>query len=115
MDRKEWEEHLAAAQRDGKNVRQYAAEHGLSAYAMYSARRKVRQRESAAATKVAAKAPAARISREHPFAAVRLAPSAAPLRAQLPNGVMLELAIGAADSATLVAAIGVLAKLPCSA
>jgi hypothetical protein len=38
----------------------------------------------------------------------------APLRAQLPNGVMLELAIGAGDSATLMAAINVLAKLPCS-
>ncbi len=51
---------------------------------------------------------------KNPFAAVRLATMPARLRAQLPNGVMLEPAIGAGDSATLAAAINVLAKLPCS-
>jgi len=112
MEMKQWAEHLAAAQREGKNVRQYAAEHGLSAYAMYSARRKQRRREPVGSPKVVA--PAVRGARDNPFASVRLTPPA-PLRAQLPNGVMLELAIGAGDSATLVAAINVLAKLPCSA
>jgi len=110
MEMKEWAEHLAAAQREGKPVRRYATEHGLSADAMYSARRKLRGREATAATK----APVLGKRGANPFAAVRLAALPAPLRAQLPNGVMLELAIGAGDSATLVAAINVLAKLPCS-
>jgi hypothetical protein len=114
MEMKEWAEHLAAAQREGKPVRRYAAEHGLSADAMYSARRKLRVREVAAA-KVPTRAPVPGKRAANPFAAARLAAMPAPLRAQLPNGVMLELAIGAGDSATLVAAINVLAKLPCSA
>ena len=112
MDRKGWEEHLAAAEREGKNVRRYAAEHGLSAYAMYSARRKLRKRD-ATSTKSATTARAVRAERGNPFATVRLAP-AAPLRAQLPNGVMVELPIGAGDLATLEATINVLARLPCS-
>ncbi|SPE34820.1 conserved hypothetical protein [Burkholderiales bacterium] len=111
MVMKQWEGHLEAAGREGKSVRQYAAEHGLSADAMYSARRKLRMREAMAATK----APVVRAAPKNPFAAVKLAPLGAPLRAQLPNGVMLELAIGAGDSAMLVTAIDVLAKLPCSA
>jgi hypothetical protein len=115
MEMNEWAEHLAAAQRDGKPVRRYAAEHGLSADAMYSARRKLRGRESAPATAVPTRAPVLGKQSQNPFAGVRITRSPAPLRAQLPNGVMLELAIGAGDSATLVAAINVLAKLPCSA
>ena len=115
MEMKEWEEHLVAAQGQGKTVRRYAAEHGLSADAMYSARRKLRGRDGVAAGKVRARAPVLGNRRENPFVAARLGPSTAPLRAQLPNGVMLELAIGASDSATLMAAINVLAKLPCSA
>ena len=115
MEMKDWAEHLLAAQREGKPVRRYAAEHGLSADAMYLARRKLRARESAVAAKVPARVPVAGKGGENPFAAVRLAAMPAPLRAQLPNGGMLELAIGAGGSATLVAAINVLAKLPCSA
>ena len=113
MEMKDWAEHLLAAQREGKPVRRYAAEHGLSADAMYSARRKLRGHEVAAA-KAPNGIPVPGKRGENPFAAVRLSAMPAPLRAQLPNGVMLELAIGAGDSATLMAAINVLAKLPCS-
>lgn len=114
MEMNEWAEHVAAAQREGKPVRRYAAERGLSADAMYSARRKLRVRDVATA-KVPTRVPAPGKRGGNSFTAVRLAAMPAPLRAQLPNGVMLELAISAGDSATLVAAINVLAKLPCSA
>jgi hypothetical protein len=115
MERRNWDEHLAAAQREGKNVRQYATEHGLSVHAMYSARRKLRGRDGVAAGKVPTPVPGLGNRGENPFVGVRLGPSPAPLRAQLANGVMLELAIGASDSAALTAAINVLARLPCSA
>jgi len=111
FDSKKWEGHVEAARREGKSVREYASERGLSAWSMYWARRQLIERQGRASKPAAPSVPAARSA----FATVRLAPASAPLRAQLPNGVMLELAIGAGDSATLVAAINVLAKLPCSA
>jgi len=111
FDSKKWEGHVEAARREGKAIRRYAAEHGLSAWSMYSARQQLIKRQAGAASKPAV--PSVPVA-NNAFATVRLAPLAAPLRVQLPNGVKLELAIGAADSATLVAAINVLAKLPCS-
>jgi transposase-like protein len=111
FDSKKWEGHVEAARREGKAIRRYAAEHGLSAWSMYSARQQLIKRQAAPASKPSA--PSVPVA-DNGFATVRLAPLPAPLRAQLPNGVMLELAIGAGDSATLVAAISMLAKLPCS-
>jgi hypothetical protein len=111
FDSKKWEGHVEAARREGKAIRRYAAEHGLSAWSMYCARQRLIKRQAGTGRKpTAPSVPGA----NNAFAAVRLAALPAPLRAQLPNGVMLELAIGAGDSATLVAAINVLAKLPCS-
>ena len=108
-----WGPHLLAAKREGKSLTQYALGHGLSRYTLYAAKQMLRstggksdvERRPRAANK-AAPQPA--------FAAVKLlAPeirsggSAAQLRAQLPNGVKLELM--SPDAALLAAAIQALA------
>jgi len=111
-----WGPHLRAAKREGKSLTQYARSRGLSRYTLYAARQMLRSmggkpgverrpRALRAANK-AAPLPA--------FAAVKLlAPgtpsggSAAQLRAQLPNGVKLELM--SADAPLLAAAIQALA------
>lgn len=109
-----WGPHLLAAKREGKSLTQYAHSHGLSRHTLYAARQMLRgvgskpgagRRRQRAAIKAAAQ-PA--------FAAVKLlAPdkrsgrSAARLRAQLPNGVKMELM--SADASLLAAAIEALA------
>lgn len=109
-----WGPHLLAAKREGKSLTQYARSRGLSRYTLYAARQMLRsagvkpgvERRLRAANKTAAP--------QSVFAAVKLlAPStpsswpAPQLRAQLPNGVGLELMC--ADAALLAAAIEALA------
>lgn len=106
--RAKWEQHVAAAQAEGKPLAQYAREHGIGAWGLYKAQRRMRKRGGVALRPdMAASDPAA-----GRFAKVRIAPLAPmPLRAQLPNGVRIELA--ADDS--LVDVLRILAQLPCSA
>jgi predicted nucleic acid-binding protein len=111
-----WSPHLAAAKREGKSLTQYARSRGLSRHTLYAARQMLRRARSEPSVgrrpRVlrAANKPVA----ESAFAAVKLSalctPSggAAPrLRAQLPNGVRLELMW--ADAALLATAIEALA------
>ena len=108
-----WGPHLLAAKREGKSLTEYARSRGLSRYTLYAARQMLRR--------VGGKPGVARRPRagnkavpQSVFAAVKLlAPdtpsggSAAQLRAQLPNGVRLELM--SADAPLLAAAIEALA------
>ena len=99
-----WGPHLRAAKRQGKSVKQYAAEHGLSAYTLYAAREMLKARARAERSEVRAG------SGLSAFAEVKLplvqevsghlpiASMAPRLRARLPNGVALELRCEAADA-----------------
>jgi transposase-like protein len=99
----EWEGHVSAARRQGKSLRAYAQEHGLSAWTLYEASRRLRGTVKSAGGGFAK-------------VAIMPAPSfAAALRVQLANGVKLEVPIEAGDPVALAAALGVLAQLPCSA
>jgi len=108
-----WGPHLQAAEREGKSLTEYARSRGLSRYTLYAAKQMLRStggkpgvgRRVRAANKLAP-LPA--------FSAVRLLAPAIPsrgssarLRAQLPNGVKLELML--ADAPLLAAAIEALA------
>ena len=50
FDSKKWEGHVEAARREGKAIRRYAAEHGLSAWSMYSARQQLIKRQGSTNT-----------------------------------------------------------------
>jgi hypothetical protein len=112
-----WTPHLAAARREGKTLTQYARSRGLSRHTLYAARQMLRGVDGEAGAR-----PRARVARgtkqraASAFAAVKLpAPCAASgglaprLRAQLPNGVRLELTCGGAEAGLLAAAIEALA------
>jgi len=109
-----WGPHLLAAKREGKSLTQYARSRGLSRYTLYAARQMLRSRggKPGAGRRQRAESKAAPQSA---FSAVKLLAlgtpsggSAAQLRAQLPNGVKLELM--SADAPLLAAAIETLAK-----
>ena len=116
VDLERWGPHLAAAKRQGKSIKQYAAEQGLSPYTLYAARQMLKAR----ARIKTPEAPARSRSRAA-FAEVRLPPaqaiadsplvsaSAPRLRARLPIGVALELCCEAADSRLVRAVIDSLA------
>jgi hypothetical protein len=99
-----WGPHLRAAKRQGKSVKQYAAERGLSPYTLYAAREMLKARARAERSELRAG------SGLSAFAEVKLpltqevaghAPIAAMaprLRARLPNGVALELCCEATDA-----------------
>lgn len=109
-----WGPHLLAAKREGKSLTEYARSRGLSRYTLYAAKQMLRSTGSK--PHVARRALATNKAAPHPaFAAVKLlAPSnssgrsASQLRAQLPNGVKLELM--SAEVPLLAAAIQVLAR-----
>ncbi len=42
--RAKWERHVAAAQAEGKPLAQYAREHGIGAWGLYKAQRRMRKR-----------------------------------------------------------------------
>jgi hypothetical protein len=111
-----WEPHLRAAKRQGKSVKQYAAEHGLSAYTLYAAREMLKARACAGGSEERAGSglPA--------FAEVKLRQSqeatvdlpvvsiAPRLRARLPNGVALELCCEGTDASVIRTVIDALAR-----
>lgn len=114
-----WGPHLRAAEQAGKTLTQYAGEHGLSRHTLYAARQMLKVGASGK-----------RLARERPtkssaFSAVKLLPATPPiaafgssapmLRAQLPNGIALELSCDGADGALLRTVIDALARWPCSA
>lgn len=112
-----WGPHLAAAKREGKTLTQYARGRGLSRHTLYAARQRLRGLEGKAGARTPGRASGEANEREpSAFAAVKLLTpraalgEAAPrLRAQLPNGVRLELAWEGAEPALLAAAIEALA------
>lgn len=95
-----WLEHLNAWREQGGSLKAYAAAHDLSISALYTARRLL-VRGGAWPGRVAAAPPPT-------FLAVRVRPSATPLRVVLPNGVVIELPehgdVG--QAAALIAALG---------
>ena len=113
-----WSPHLAAAKREGKTLTQYARERGLSRHTLYAARqmlRGVRGKPGVERRPRVLRAIAKPVA-DSAFAAVKLSGLCAPsggsaprLRAQLPNGVRLELTWGGAAAGLLAAAIEALA------
>lgn len=109
-----WSPHLAAAKREGKTLTQYARERGLSRHTLYAARQMLRGVRGKPGVKRRPRVLRA-ISKpvaDSAFAAVKLSGlctrsggSAPRLRAQLPNGVRLELTWGGAEAGLLAAAI----------
>ncbi|MGH7423257.1 MAG: IS66 family insertion sequence element accessory protein TnpA [Candidatus Methylomirabilales bacterium] len=105
-----WRGHLAAAQRRGVTLAQYAREQGLSRHTLYAARQQL-QREAAASGR--RRRPEAKVvMKQSPFVAVRVTPGAAVVRARLANGVALE--FGALAAGDYTALLATLAALPCS-
>jgi len=108
-----WTPHLAAAKREGKSLTQYARERGLSRHTLYAARQMLRGVGGKAVVERRPRGLRAGNGRAaSAFAAVKLsAPYTASggpaprLRAQLPNGVRLELVWGGAQTGLLAAAI----------
>jgi hypothetical protein len=109
-----WEPHLLAAKREGKSLTQYARSRGLSRHTLYAARQMLRSIGGKPRVKRPPRATIKAVP-QLAFAAVKLLASdrpsgglAAQLRAQLPNGVKLELM--SADAPLLAAAIQALAR-----
>jgi hypothetical protein len=108
-----WGPHLLAAKREGKSLTQYARSRGLSRHTLYAARQMLRSMGGKPGVERRPRATNKAVP-QSAFSAVKLlAPgtpsggSAAQLRAQLPNGVKLELMW--ADAPLLAAAIQALA------
>lgn len=109
-----WGPHLLAAKREGKSLTEYARSRSLSRYTLYAAKQML---QSTGGKSNAAQRPRA-VSKAAPqsaFSAVKLLASGTPsggssarLRAQLPNGVRLELM--STDALLLAAAIQALAE-----
>ncbi|HUX25566.1 MAG TPA: hypothetical protein VMV87_13235 [Burkholderiales bacterium] len=109
-----WGPHLLAAKREGKSLTQYARSHGLSRYTLYAARQMLRSVGSKSGVERRPRAVSKAVP-QRAFATVKLLAPGTPsggsssrLRAQLPNGVKLELM--SADARQLVAAIETLAR-----
>ena len=104
-----WKPHLDEARRLGLSVAQYAREHGVSSGTLYAARQMLlrSERERKRRSVVAAT----------PFIAVRIsepAPRPVPVRAQLVNGVVMEMLVDGDSALALGALVSALGALPCS-
>ena len=127
VDLDRWGPHLRAARRSGKTLTEYAREQGLSRHTLYAARQML-----AGEARGQARGGRRKVSLRAPFAPVRLLdpvrrpppefasmPSGSPvtprLRAQLLNGVAIEVQCASADTAFVAAVISSLAGVPCSA
>src|SRR5690606_23576153 len=99
-----WGPHLRAAKRQGKSVKQYAAEHGLSPYTLYAAREMLKARaraersERRAGSGLSAFAEVKLPLTQEVAGHLPIAAMAPRLRARLPNGVALELCCEGADA-----------------
>lgn len=108
-----WGPHLRAAKRQGKSVKQYAAEHGLSPYTLYAAREMVKAKARVKGSEVRAGSglsafAAVKLPLAHEVADLPIAPRGPKLRARLPNGVALELCCEGAELSVIGTVIGVL-------
>lgn len=111
-----WGPHLLAARREGKSLTEYARSRGLSRYTLYAAKQMLRDINGKPGAQRRARTPRVtnNLAPQPAFATVKLLPPeiasgqlSAQLRAQLPNGVKLELM--SADAPLLAAAIQALA------
>lgn len=109
-----WGPHLVAAKREGKTLAQYARERGLSPYTLYAAREMMRREAGKLSVRRRQRllGSVTKLMPRPAFAAVRVLTPSQPLsetvprlRAQLPNGVKLELTTGSTDAVLLAAAI----------
>ena len=116
VDLDRWTPHLAAAKREGKSMTQYAHRHGLSRHTLYAARQMLRRLNGKPALERRPRAPRAanKPVPDSAFAAVKLSAlcasssgSAPRLRAQLPNGVMLELMWGGSGAEAGLLAVAI--------
>jgi len=118
VDLDRWTPHLLAAEREGKSLTQYARSRGLSRHTLYAAwqiRRGVRGKPGVELRGRVLRATNQPVP-DSGFAAVKLSGlctsssgSGPRLRAQLPNGVTLELVWGGAEAGLLAVAIEALA------
>ncbi len=135
VDLDRWGPHLRAAHLAGKTLTQYARERGLSRHTLYAARQMLSKPgnagNAAGARRRMRRPVGVRTPLPAAFAPVRvLAPASAAahsapmpswspvtprLRAQLLNGVAIEVQCASADTALVAAVICSLAGLPCSA
>jgi hypothetical protein len=116
-----WARHLAAAEREGKTLVQYARERGVSVGSLYTARYLARRTRASHSTRSARlRDSTLRRAGGSPFVPIKLSSSVslpetnARLRAQLPNGVALEVSLGDEHGALLRTLLETLAQLPCS-
>lgn len=114
VDLDRWSPHLTAAKREGKTLTQYARSRGLSRHTLYAAQQMLRRARSEPSVGRGPRVlrAANKLVPDSAFATVKLSAPLAPLggaaprlRAQLPNGVMLELMWGGADATLLAVAI----------
>lgn len=117
-----WKPHLRAAERQGKTLSRYAAEHGLSRHTLYAARQALHARAAGASAQPRGPRP-----KSTSFTAVKLLPapevpptslySTARLVAHLPNGATVELTCGGGvtDLAMAKTFIDSISGAPCSA
>ena len=110
MNLNRWREHLAAVQREGKSISQYAREHGLSRYTLYAARQQLKD-EGCALAKGGQPGVAGAVSTS-PFVAVEVEARIGRLRIRLPNAVEVELI--ELEPSAYASLMKVLAALPCS-
>lgn len=102
-----WRQHLEAARIQGIPLAHYAKANGLSRYALYAASKAIRKAEQ-----MRTKADAQIKESASPFVTVQVAAPLSALRAELPNGVILQ--CSPANTTDVMNLIQVLAALPCS-
>jgi transposase-like protein len=109
-----WGPHVRAAKRQGKSVKQYAAEHGLSPYTLYAAREMLKagaraeRSEARAGSGLSAFAEVKLPVAQEVTARLPIASMVPTLRARLPNGVALELCCEGTDASVVRTVIGAL-------
>jgi len=95
-----WLDHIRAAERTGRTLKAYAAEHGLSLSALYARKAELKRRGHLPGK-------TSGFARVH----VTMPASGAELRIRLPNGIVME-APGAIAAAVLISLAEGLGRLP---
>ncbi len=106
---KRWEPMLVEAEQLGWSVARYAKERGVAKSCLYAARSMILKRDRGSSEMV---------SSAKPFVEVRVnnrPTSEARLRAQLPNGVVMEMLVDGNSRDAVGALVSALGALPCSA
>lgn len=103
VDLSRWLPHVEEARRRGQTLKAYAAQEGVSLSSMYRASQALREvpaPENGAPVSAKAFVPV-RVRPSRPASVLRVA-------AQLPNGVSLQVEVGASDLTAVVASLGAL-------